>query len=1002
MSVRGVSLRPSRLSIGLLGVLLAMLVLPRALAAQVDPRGDYRTVRTEHFRVHFAPAHEALARRAAAYAETAWKQFAGELTIPDTPVELLVTDNVDVSNGFATPFPTNRITIFALPPSFVPELRHYDDWLQLVITHELAHIFHLDRARGIWALGRRIFGRNPILLPNALLPSWMIEGLAVHYETKFTGSGRLASTEFPMLARTAALLGAVPPPDAWSLATSRFPLGQHAYGYGSMLMNQLANSGDKLGMGIFVEEVAAHPIPFRLNRAVKASFGISVHDAFKQYRDSLERTLNDVREWSARDTVRRRTARGMTWFAALPRWESDSTVLVAVNNGEDVAGLYRANVNDADITLTRLDRRNTLDANAPTPDGSVVYAQLDFEDPFTLRSTLWRGEPGGEQQPIVGTTRLQLPDVRRADGEIVAVRLVAGSTELVRLASDGIISVLAKASLDTAYTEPRWHPDGNAVVALRLLRGGVQEIVVLDTLGHVTHTLSSQRGISSVPTFTPDGERVVWASDQLGNQQLFIAALRECVSPCGARALTLSATGIGAPSVSPDGSQIAALEFTLQGARLVIVPMHAGYALDALPRLPHSAPYPTISRVAPVQPVTTASTPYSALRQLWPRWWMPLVGEGADGGVTYGLSSSGIDILGRHAWTAQGTVHPSRREFEGSAAYRLSSLPRTRGWQPFLDVSGVQSADRFFVFDSARRNLGELNRVSRFFNTGITFSRPRVRTNASFTVGTQLETRSYSTSPDTLITRLDRLFARGRQTPSVFVSGSWGNVMRAGRAISLEDGINMTGTVLHRWKSGSEQRSSWRATSVLRGYKAVDWGGFSRHAFAARVSGGVTDRHSPAELSIGGASGALAELLPGVLVGDPSRLFPVRGFLPGVQRGSRAITASTEYRAPLSLVARGLGLLPVFLDGVSMSVFTDAGRAWCGNDVRGTPSASALCFLPGVRDGWLASAGAELSLDLGVQWDAPYRLRLGAAQPVARPADVSRNGSVYFTLGTSF
>lgn len=985
-----------------LAVLIALLLSTPALSAQVDPRGEYRTIGTAHFRVHFAPAHEALARRAAAYAETAWTQLAAELVVPDVPVELLVTDNVDVSNGFATPFPTNRITIFALPPSFVPELRHYDDWLQLVITHELAHIFHLDRARGLWALGRRIFGRNPVLLPNALLPSWVIEGLAVHYETKLTGAGRLASTEFPMLARTAALLDAVPPPDAWSLTTSRFPLGQHAYGYGSMLMHQLAGSGDKLGMGAFVESVAGHPIPFRVNRAVKASFGISVADAFAQYRDSLERTLHDVRAWSARDTVRRRTASGMTWFAAQPRWETDSTILVAVNDGEDVSGLYRAHVSAHDISLTRVDRRNSLDANVPMPGGGVVYAQLDYDDPFTLRSRLWRGVPGGDQEQIPGTTRLQLPDTRVADGAIVAVRLVAGSSELVRVAADGTVSILAASSLDTAYTEPRWHPAGHSVVALRLLRGGVQEIVVLDTIGTITHTISSQRGISAVPTFTPDGTRVVWASDQLGNHQLFIAALGDCARGCVPRALTLSPTGIGSPSVSPDGSRIAALEYSLQGARLVIVPMHEGYALNDLPRLPHSAPYAQTSRTGPVQPVTTASTPYSALRQLWPRWWMPLVGEGADGGLTYGASTSGVDILGRHAWTAQATVHPSRGDIEGSAAYRLSSLPRAGAWQPFVDVSGVQTADRFFVFDSARRNLGELNRTSRFFNAGVTFARPRVRTSSSLTIGMQLESRRYSTSPEALITRLDPLFARGRQTPGVFVAGSWGNVMRAGRAISLEDGVNVSGTVQHRWKSGNEERSSWRGTGVLRGYKAVDWGGFSRHALAARVSGGVTDRHSSTELSIGGASGALAELVPGVMVGDPSRLFPVRGFTPGVQRGSRAIAASAEYRAPLSLVARGVGLVPLFLDRISMSVFTDAGRAWCGSDVRGTPAESALCFLPGSRDGWLASVGTELSLDLGVQWDVPYRVRIGAAQPVARPGDVSRRGSIYFTLGTSF
>ena len=75
-------------------------------------------------------------------------------------------------------------------------------------------------------------------------------------------------------------------------------------------------------------------------------------------------------------------------------------------------------------------------------------------------------------------------------------------------------------------------------------------------------------------------------------------------------------------------------------------------------------------------------------------------------------------------------------------------------------------------------------------------------------------------------------------------------------------------------------------------------------------------------------------------------------------------------------------------------------RAWCsGADAaRGT----ALCERPGVRDGWLASAGAELVVDLAVQYDVPYRLRIGAAAPYAGPVGVARRGAFYVTLGSLF
>jgi hypothetical protein len=49
---------------------------------------------------------------------------------------------------------------------------------------------------------------------------------------------------------------------------------------------------------------------------------------------------------------------------------------------------------------------------------------------------------------------------------------------------------------------------------------------------------------------------------------------------------------------------------------------------------------------------------------------------------------------------------------------------------------------------------------------------------------------------------------------------------------------------------------------------------------------------------------------------------------------------------------------------------------------------------------WIASVGAELALDIAWLYDDAYRLRVGAARPVAGSA--RGKGSVYVLLGTSF
>jgi hypothetical protein len=62
---------------------------------------------------------------------------------------MVVTDHSDHSNGLSNVFPSNRIIIFAPPPMDGYSLSHRDEWLELVVTHELVHIFQQDHTRGL-------------------------------------------------------------------------------------------------------------------------------------------------------------------------------------------------------------------------------------------------------------------------------------------------------------------------------------------------------------------------------------------------------------------------------------------------------------------------------------------------------------------------------------------------------------------------------------------------------------------------------------------------------------------------------------------------------------------------------------------------------------------------------------------------------------------------------------------------------------------------------------
>ena len=220
-------------------------------------------------------------------------------------------------------------------------------------------------------------------------------------------------------------------------------------------------------------------------------------------------------------------------------------------------------------------------------------------------------------------------------------------------------------------------------------------------------------------------------------------------------------------------------------------------------------------------------------------------------------------------------------------------------------------------------------------------------------------------------------------------------------AISYEDGIQLAGSIRQRWRSDapSDTRST-SAVGVFSAFKSLDLPGFAHHVIAIRAAAGWEDDKAVTQFNSGGVSGSTLSVVPGVNIGDGRRTFFARGFPANSQFGEQALAASAEYRAPISLPAAGYKLLPIFLQRISATFFADAATAWCPT---GSPT-SAVCSTPGgTPKDWMSSAGAELNLDAALQYDYPFRFRLGAATPIAGRKYFGKNAvSAYLTVGLSF
>lgn len=925
-------------------------------------------------------------------AERAYAGLARELVPPRGTIDLVVADNTDYVNGYATPFPTNRIVVFAHPSSDEAALRNYSDWNELVITHELTHIFHLDRVRGIWSAGQKVFGRNPILFPNSYQPSWVTEGLAVYYESRLTGAGRLESGSHFMAARAAALAREVPHLAQLTRETSRFPGGSVVYIYGSLLFDYLSRTTGPGNVRKFIEKSSGSLIPFFGNANAKSAFGITFETAWRRWRDSLIAGLPprmDPPGW--RDL----TLSGRA--AVSPRWISDSVILYAGSKGKEVPALYSVTLAGREHNLGR---RNGIGANATAADGVIFFTQPDLTSPYEERTDLWM-QRGRRQSRLTRGARLHSLDVR-ADGEVVAVQNIPASTRLVRVSRDGkSIATIGEGSISVQWADPRWSPDGRRVAAARLTAGR-SEIVILDSAGKEMATVAGARAITASPSWSPDGRHLYFSSERTGSSQLFVASLDGPTMQISR--LTSVATGIFQPDISPDGRSIAATLYRADGYHIGVFPVPE---FAALPRADSVLVSPrslctdcisTLTRVAPeTAPEMLPVTPYSAFPTILPHYWLPVFQSSADNGSGFGLQTSDSDLIGRHAYDVELLHNTTHGENSGWLYYQYAGLGA-----PLVGFSASQSYSRTGVSKISGVDtipVGDFVQRSRLVSVQSVFTRPRVRTYAALAIGAELERKANRFDLDTVLPGLPTRFRKELSYPAVYLNANWSNAQHPALSISAEDGISFSTTVRQRWRTGDRGFSSRSAVSALRGFKSLDLPGFAHHVLAVRFVGGIADHYAPDRFSAGGVSGGSLALISGYGVGGQRRPFGVRGYPVSAEQGIRAMAGTLEYRAPLFAPSRGFRFFPLFIDKVSAVAFGDAGRAYC-------PAAAAsgtVCKPGDVGNPWMSSWGAEINVDTGIQLDFPARLRLGVAIPTAHRHELkARSALVYATFGSAF
>jgi hypothetical protein len=205
------------------------------------------------------------------------------------PIDVVIQDPMMEANGAAIPI-LNRPTMLLWKTEPEPDsaIGHYDNWVDLVVTHELVHLHHLMRPQNGRQSGGKIFDFlfNPLPIGPIMLkaPAMIIEGYATLLEGRITGTGRPHSAYRSAVIRQWALQGKLPAYEDVS-GSSDFRGGSMPYLMGSAYLDWLERQHpeDPEILQKFWKQLTSRKRR-SYKKSFQATFGMEPKDSYDRWR----------------------------------------------------------------------------------------------------------------------------------------------------------------------------------------------------------------------------------------------------------------------------------------------------------------------------------------------------------------------------------------------------------------------------------------------------------------------------------------------------------------------------------------------------------------------------------------------------------------------------------------------------------------------------------------------------------------------------------------------
>lgn len=961
------------------------------------PSLDWFSIKTKHFRIHYSKELGEIARKFAPMAEKIHERLSRTMNWqPFFRTDVILVDNMDLPNGFASPFPYNRIQLFISRPPMDSVLHNFYDWLELLFTHEYTHILSMDINSGIPGIFRKTIGRY--YFPNTFIPIWILEGYAVYSESNYqlrnksNKAGRLNSAYVDMIFRMDFLSNKGKSLDQASIFIKKWPAGNIPYIYGGDFIQYVEDSyrdhfSGKSSFANIFHVSGNNLIPFVNNKNARDVYnGITFDTLWEKWlKSERQKYLKQKKniEKTKITSLREITESGYNTYLARFSRSGKNIIYIRQNNSD------KTSLVSHDIQTGR--EKNLATVNIPlsfteTHNGKIYVSDIEVTNSFSFFNDIFIYDPDGFLFPYQKITKAFRPTyIDYSPGIDKFVLIKKNSDKYSLVLSDRKfekINILIKESA-SQLAFCRISPDGKKIIFTVRNANGKTSLTLYDIKSQKFFTTGDSNSNNITPSWNPLSDKIVYASDRTGVFNLYeisLATKRE-------RRLTNLLGGAFKPDVSPDGKKILFANYGTGGFNIALMPYpEKSNRNNATIQLREK--YFNKAKVTnkEEQPESGSGPyqgePYSPWHSIPPSFWWPIIGteEIYDNRYdnVFGFSIFGTDTLFKHSFDFSLFAYQRQERLGLNFNYTLDLFFPTIQFG-YRDDAIFWGNDQVFdeiPFNSAlMRITGRSGYIQ--FTVPFLFIQYQHIFNVSFSYGEVYQELFYLTSGSqdkSELTKNRLVFPESGINLLYYFS----NTAFYTYSISPENGFS----VLLSMDQISDDEDFKKSYSLVEGV----WGNYlpfiwENHILALVFLGGTV---------LNGPAGYAPYSLGRYESGTNDSYNPgLRGYVTGLIFGQSIATAKLEYRFPLFQVDFGYSTLPVHFRNLWLVLFGEAGKIW-GEEYSFLADDTKLKYQ--------RSAGVEIHMTLTLV----YQMALEGYVGFARGFDPGGEDQIYFAVGTSY